>query len=180
MNNRKYFWNSIHNLTPQSHKSAKVYNNQRKFVINVLQSWRVTTFSEYTIKLMSGKSMKGELNWHTSEAHAGIPQVSSLGPTLFHLYIIDLSKNTLRSLVNIHAAHITVYRCTSKYLDDKWLTVLLTFIVGSWLVSFNSSNDKIVTFHHHWAQPKAASISMKILLEGMSSKSLLTLNVYWV
>lgn len=36
--------------------------------------------------------MKGDVKGHTSEAHAGIPQVSPIGPTLFQLYTIDLSK----------------------------------------------------------------------------------------
>lgn len=41
----------------------------------------------------------------------------SVQPT-FIIYIIDLPKNKLQSLVNIYAEDTAVYGCTSRTLDD--------------------------------------------------------------
>lgn len=45
---------------------------------------------------------------------------------LYLLYINDLPKNILRSVVNIYAVDITVYGCFAKYLDDKYLAADLS------------------------------------------------------
>lgn len=45
-----------------------------------------------------------------------------LSPTMFLLYINNVAKNILSSLVNIYAADNTVYGCTSKNLGGQCLT----------------------------------------------------------
>lgn len=56
------------------------------------------------------------------EINAGVPQSALFGNSHFLLYINELPKNILRSLVNIEADDNTVYDCTTKNLDEKSLT----------------------------------------------------------
>lgn len=53
------------------------------------------------------------------EMNVDIPQSSLIGPTSFLLAINDLARNIDRSLVNMYADDPTVYKCTSKTLDDQ-------------------------------------------------------------
>lgn len=92
--------------------------------------------------------------------------------TNFLLYINDLPKNTSRSLINIYANYTTVYRCTSKYLDDQCqvadLSSLLTF-TDQWgkdrLISFNKFKTKLV-IHRHQTNPKLALTLMRLLVSN--------------
>lgn len=90
---------------------------------------------------------------------------------------IDLPENILQSLVNIYAEDTTVYRCTSKSLDD--LVVVLSSDLAlvdhwgkDWLVKLNTPKTKLViteqtlNFHLSWCI-------------GVLSWRLLALNAYW-
>lgn len=57
----------------------------------------------------------------------GFPEESLLATTLVLLYIHDLPENILRSFVNIYADDSTIYRRTSKNIDDQRLGADLSF-----------------------------------------------------
>lgn len=73
-------------------------------------------------------------------------QGSPLGPILFLLYISNMPKNILTSLVNIDADDITVCGNNTKGGDDQYLATDLSsdLILAAqwrknWLVSLNNS-----------------------------------------
>lgn len=66
-------------------------------------------------------------------------KVQSSVQNFFLLYITDLPKSIIQSFANIYVDDTTVY--TSKTLDESYLCL--------WLVTFNASKTKLVTFHHH-------------------------------
>lgn len=64
------------------------------------------------------------------------------------------------SLVSIYVDDTTVYRRTSKHLDDQnqsaYLSAELTLVTQcgkTWLVKFNRFKIKFVTFNYHRAEP---------------------------
>lgn len=61
--------------------------------------------------------MKVVVNGQSTEAHGinvDIPSKTLCGPTLFQLFINDLPRNILKSLVSIYAEDTSVYGHTSK------------------------------------------------------------------
>ena len=110
-----------------------------------------------------GRKMRVVINGQKSEVfetNAGVPQGSVLGPTLFLLFINDLPSSELRSLINIFADDTTLYGSTSKDLSIEGLDDNLTGDLSitaqwgnRWLVTFNASKTKLVTFHHHREGP---------------------------
>lgn len=94
-----------------------------------------------------------------------VPEVFLLGSTLFLPCIIDLPKSILRSLANIYADGTSDFRWTFKYMGDQSLAAdfssCITLTGKDCLVSFNTSKTKLVTFRHHWTDPKTAQILVK-------------------
>lgn len=77
---------------------------------------RVGLFTYFSfLTVVNGQSIEAQ------PINAGIPQCSLLGPTLFLLYIDDLSNSIHRSFVNIYTGNTTGCRHTSKPLDDQSL-----------------------------------------------------------
>ena len=104
-----------------------------------------------------------------SDAHkinAGVPQGSLLGPTLFLIFINDLPLDIVSSL-NMYADDTTVYGQTSKTCSDTVLAANLTSDLEHvvkwgkfWLLSFNSSKTKLLSFHHHKGSPSFPPVKM--------------------
>ena len=104
---------------------------------------------------------------HARSINAGVAQGSILGPTLFLLFINDLPKHIINSLVDIYADDTTLYRCTSTDVDDvkaaSDLSSDLEQIVQwgkDWFVTFNASKTKLVTFHHKKNDPSFNPVHM--------------------
>lgn len=85
------------------------------------------------------------INDQSSEVHkinAGVLHSYLIGPPSFLLYINDMRKNIIRSLVNIYADGTAVYGYNFKYRDDKSLADDLSsdtnshrsMMGGDWLV----------------------------------------------
>lgn len=76
------------------------------------------------------------------------------------IIICNLEEKNLRSLVNIYADDNTVYGSTTKNPDDQSLAADLSYDLAhtdhwgrNWLIMFNNTKTKLVTFHHHRADP---------------------------
>ena len=118
---------------------------------------------------LSDRSLKVVINGQTSEANkinAGVPQGSLLGPTLFLIFINDLPSEIVSS-VNMYADDTTVYEQTSKTYKDINLASDLSSDLKkvvkwgkTWLVTFNSSKTKLLSFHHHRGTPSFPSVIM--------------------
>ena len=118
---------------------------------------------------LSNRSLQVVVSGQTSDAHkinAGVPQGSLLGPTLFLIFINDLPLDIVSSL-NMYADDTTVYGQTSKTCSDTVLAANLTSDLEhvvkwgkSWLVSFNSSKTKLLSFHHHKGSPSFPPVQM--------------------
>merc|ERR1712081_169357 len=107
---------------------------------------------------------------------------SLLGPTLFLIFINDLPLDIVSSL-NMYADDTAVYGQTSKTCSDTVLAVNLTSDLEhvvewgkSWLVSFNSSKTKLLSFHHRKGSP---SFPLFKWLKPLSMK-LHALTGFWV
>ena len=119
---------------------------------------------------LSDRSLKVVVNDHKSDAHcinAGVPQGSLLGPTLFLIFINDLPDHILRSFVDVYADDTTVYGHTSKHYDVLNLATDLSSDLNrtvqwgkEWLVSFNTSKTKLVSFNHQRNAPDFPLIHM--------------------
>ena len=107
---------------------------------------------------LSGRSLRVVINGQSSQAHlinAGVTQGSILGPTLFLLYINDLPKHIINSLVDIYADDTTVYKNISTDVDDRKVASDLSSDLKQiiqwgkdWFVTFNPSKTKLITFNH--------------------------------
>ena len=114
--------------------------------------------------------MKVVIDGQSSDTHslnAGVPQGSVLGPTLFLLFINDLTDQNLKSLIDIFADDTTVYQSVApRYFHNQLATDLsadLAKVVewgDRWLVTFNSSKTKLLSFHHHRTDPVLPPVSM--------------------
>ena len=119
---------------------------------------------------LTGRKMKVVVNGQSSEilgTNAGVPQGSVLGPTLFLLFINDLPDSLIRSFIDIFADDSTIYGLTSKKVNHADLASNLSSDLSvtvhwgeKWLVKFNASKTKLVTFHHHRDTPDIPTISM--------------------
>ena len=130
-----------------------------KGLIHKLSSYGISGNIMSAIKsFLSGRSLRVVVNGQSSQSHsinAGVPQGSIIGPTLFLLFINDLPNHIINSMVDIYADDTTIYRCTSKNVDDEKVASDLSSDLENvvewgktWHVSFNPSKTKLVTFHH--------------------------------
>lgn len=113
---------------------------------------------------LSGRSMKAVVNGQSSEVrYCWRPlRLFLQSYPLFILYIHYLPQDILRTSKYMYLNDTTVYRSTSECLDDKcWKLISLTSdlaLTAQWgdncFVSFNTSKMKLVTFHHHKADPE--------------------------
>ena len=118
----------------------------------------------------SSRSMKVVVNGQSSKVHAinaGVPQGSVLGPTLFLIFINDLPDRVIRSFINIFADDTTIYGTTSKNLNHSDLAPNLSSDLSvivqwgtKWLVRFNASKTKLITFHHYRGTPVFPPVTM--------------------
>ena len=114
--------------------------------------------------------MKVVVNGQSSDIYllnAGVPQGSVLGPTLFLLFINDLPDDVLASFIDMFADDTTEYGVTSKSYHHADLAADLTSDLSiivqwgqMWLVTFNATKTKLITFHHHRNNPDFTEITM--------------------
>ena len=115
--------------------------------------------------------MKVVIDGQESDTHslnAGVPQGSVLGPTLFLIFINDdLPGHILRSFIDIFADDTTRYDSTNSRRDQTQLAADLTSNLDrisdwgvKWLIVFNASKTKLLSFHHHRGSPVFPDIFM--------------------
>ena len=78
-------------------------------------------------------------NW--LDVHSGVPQGSVLGPLLFILYIDDLHRSVIGSILKIFADDVTVYKVVTSVSDCHVLQEDLSCIfcwTVAWQVRLNS------------------------------------------
>ena len=160
-----------------------------KGLLHKLQSYGITGKILSLMKsFLSNRKMKVVLDGQSSEffsLNAGVPQGSVLGPTLFLIYINDLPDNILSSFIDIFADDSTIYSSSTptQSLDSitQNLSSDLAFVVTwgeKWLVVFNATKTKSVSFHHH-RQPNFSDLTMNgvDLVESDSHDRLLGLTL---
>ncbi|KAI8485267.1 hypothetical protein Bbelb_370140 [Branchiostoma belcheri] len=116
------------------------------------------------------ESLKVVVNGQASVSHtinAGVPQGSILGPTLFLIYINDLPDHLVRSFTDIYADDTSVYGRTSRRYNNDSLAADLSADLernvqwgNQWLVTFNPSKTKLLSFHHKRSDPKLPPVHM--------------------
>ena len=138
---------------------------------------------------LSNRSLNVVINGQKSKAHninAGVPQGSLLGPTLFLLFINDLPKHIIKSLVSVYADDTTLYGRTSKAHDEESLAADLSSDLeniqnwgNEWLVTFNAAKTKLLSFHHHRKPPDLSPVQMSetTLSEALCLDRLLGLKI---
>ena len=106
------------------------------------------------------RALKVVLDGHSSPLYninAGVPQGSVLGPTLFLVFINDLPDGAL-SRIGIYADDTTVYSSVGKsgvFEKVESAAELQDDLRGivewgnRWLVSFNATKTKLLSFHRH-------------------------------
>lgn len=104
-----------------------------------LQNFKLWNLFLMKVIIINGQS--------SHEINSGIPKGFLLGLTLLLLFVNNLSKNILRSLVNISADHTMVYGQTSNYLDDPCLAADLS--MGERLVYYSILAKQILLMFHH-------------------------------
>ena len=142
-----------------------------KGLLHKLSSYGISGRVHSIIKsFLSGRSMKVVVNGQSSKVHAinaGVPQGSVLGPTLFLIFINDLPDSVIRSFINIFADDTTIYGTTSKNVNHSDLAPNLSSDLSvtvqwgtKWLVKFNASKTKLISFHHHRDTPVFPPVTM--------------------
>ena len=131
-----------------------------KGLLYKLESYGITgSMLSLVRSFLSCRKMKVVLDGQSSDLfslNSGVPQGSVLGPTLFLVYINDLPDQILHSLVDIFADDTTLYSVSSKDLNFRSITSNLNADLSSisdwgkkWLVTFNETKTKTISFHHH-------------------------------
>lgn len=97
-----------------------------KDLAHKISSYGVT---DRVFSIITCKSKKVVINVQFTgalEINAGVRQWSLLGLNLLMIFINDLRKNILNSLVNVYANDMTIYVCTSKTLSGQTLATDLS------------------------------------------------------
>ena len=124
---------------------------------------------------------------HLIPVNAGVPQGSTLGPTLFLLYINDLPDNVINDIA-IYAGDTTLYsKCDQA--SDLWQQLDLASELESdlrdtvnwcrkWLVDFNAGKTQLVSFERY---NNTSAIDVKMdgsVLDEKSSFKMLELTFF--